>query len=63
MYNVPMVLQFFIDRVVRQVNETAMGRVVKLGDQNGGGWKMKQALHANESLGRINKDVSLAHCE
>ena len=48
MCNVLVALQkkFFI--VVRQVNERAMERGVKLRDENGRGWEVKQVLYADD---------------
>ena len=38
--NVPVALQYFFDKVVRLVNERAMGREVILRDGNGEGWEI-----------------------
>ena len=34
----------------RKVNERAMGRGVKLRDENGGCWEIKQALYADDTV-------------
>ena len=38
------------DRVVRQVNERAMGKEVKLRDENGESWEIKQILYADDTV-------------
>ena len=43
-------LNIFFDRIVRQVNEKATRRGVKLRDKNGGSWEIKQVLHANNTV-------------
>ena len=40
----------YIYTVVRQLNERAMGKGVKLRDENGRGWKIKQELYADDTL-------------
>ena len=35
--------------MVRQVNERVMGKGVKLKDENGGGWEIKQLLYADDT--------------
>ena len=42
MCNVPRVSLTLFDRVVRQVNERAMGNGVKMKDENGEGWEIKK---------------------
>ena len=39
----------FFYRVVRQVNERTMGKGVKLRDENGVGWEIKQVLYADDT--------------
>ena len=48
-YNVPVTFQHF-ERVVIEVNERAMGKGVKLKDENGRGWKITQLLYADDTL-------------
>ena len=36
--------------MVRQVNGKAMGKGVKLRDENGGGWEIKQILYADDTV-------------
>ena len=43
-------INIFFDRVVRRVNERAMGRGVKLRDENGGGWEIKQVFYAHDTV-------------
>ena len=50
MCNVPVALTFFFDKVIRQVNERAMGKGVKLRDEIGGGWEIKQVLYADDTV-------------
>ena len=42
----PWLFNIYFDKVVRQVNERAMGKGVKLRDENGGGWEINQVLYA-----------------
>ena len=46
----PWIFNIFFDGVVRQVNERAAGRGVRLRDGNGGGWEIKQVLHADDTV-------------
>ena len=47
----PWVFNFFFEKVVRQMNERAKGKGVKLRDENGrGGWEIKQVLYANDTV-------------
>ena len=43
-------LIFVFDRVVRQVNERAMGKGVKLRGENEVGWEIKQVLYADDTV-------------
>ena len=36
--------------MVRQVNGKAMGKGVKLRDENGGSWEIKQILYADDTV-------------
>ena len=46
----PWLFNIFLDRVVRQVNERAMEKGVKLRDKNRGrGWEIKQILYADDT--------------
>ena len=38
----PWLFKNFFDRVARQVNETEMGKGMKLRDDKGGGWEIKK---------------------
>ena len=53
----------FFDRVVRQMNERAMGRGIKLRDQDRGSWEIKQVLNADDSFGSRNKRAPQTYCE
>ena len=46
----PWLLDIFFDIVVRQVNKRAIGRRVKLRDDNGGGWEIKQVLYRDNTV-------------
>ena len=46
----PRLFNIFFDRVVGQVNERAMGMVVKLRDENGWGWEIKKVLYADDTV-------------
>ena len=43
----PRLVNIFSEKVVRQVNERAMGKGVKLRGDNEKGWGIKQVLHAD----------------
>ena len=38
------------DRVVRQVNGKAMGKGVRLRDENGGSWEIKQVIYLDDTV-------------
>ena len=60
----PELFNILLDREGRQVNEWAMGRGVKLRDNNGGGWKIKQVLYPDDIvLASRNKRASPVYCE
>ena len=42
--------KIFFDRVVTRLNGRPMGRGVKLRDENGGCWEIKQALYADDTV-------------
>ena len=44
-----MAIKHFFDKMVRQVNERAMGKGVTLRDENGLGWEIKQVLYADDT--------------
>ena len=46
----PWLLNIFFDRVVRRVNERTAGRRGKVRDENGGSWKIKQILYADNTM-------------
>ena len=46
----PWLLNILFDRMVRQVNERAAGRGVRLIDEKEGGWEIKQVLYADDTL-------------
>ena len=46
----PWLFNIFFDRVVRQVNERAMGRGVTLRDENGRCLENKQILYAIDTI-------------
>ena len=50
MCNVPVDLNIFFDRVVRQDNERATGASLKLRDENGGGWETEQVLYGYDKM-------------
>ena len=50
MCNVPRLFNSFFDRVVRQVNGKEMGRGVKLRDENGGRWEIKEVLYPDDTI-------------
>ena len=47
----PWLCNFFFDKVIKKVNERAVGRGVKLRDEKGGGWEINQVLYADDSFG------------
>ena len=46
----PWLFNIFFDTMVRQVNERAVGKGVKLRYENGGGWEIEQVLYAHDTV-------------
>ena len=46
----PWLYNLLFDRVVRQVNERTIVKEVKLRDENGRGWEIKQVLYADDTI-------------
>ena len=49
--------------MVRWLNERSVGRGVKLREENGGVWEIKQVLYADDGVGSRNKRASSVYCE
>ena len=54
----PWLFNVYFDKVVRQVNKMAMGKGVKLRDENGGGWEIKQVLLVAETREHLQHTAS-----
>ena len=49
--------------MVRRVNERAMGKGVKLRDENWEGWEIKQVLYADDTVLVAEKESISSYCE